>query len=84
MLFIFANRIDPAAAHPTARRMELGMRLRHSAYNLNGRCDFFIFFGRNPLESPDSAKEIQGNARNFPWIYLELLAFICMDVAFRL
>jgi hypothetical protein len=83
-IHFFADRIEPGCGAPTARRMRGGMRLRHSAYNLNGRCDFFIFLGRNPLKSPDSAKEIQGNARNFPWIYLELLAFICMDVAFRL
>jgi hypothetical protein len=37
---------------------------------------FFIFFPRNPLKSPDSAKEIQGNASFFPWIYLVLLGFI--------
>jgi hypothetical protein len=30
---------------------------------------FFIFFRRNPLKRPDSAKEIQANARIFAWFY---------------
>ena len=35
---------------------------------------FFYFFRCNPLKSPDSAKGIQGNASDFPWIYLDFLA----------
>jgi hypothetical protein len=35
---------------------------------------FFYFFPCNPLKSPDSTKEIQGNARIFPCFYLDLLA----------
>jgi hypothetical protein len=31
---------------------------------------FFYFFLCNPLKSPDSTKEIQGNARIFPCFYL--------------
>ncbi len=35
--------------------------------------EFFIFFRRNPLKSPDSAKEIQANARGFPCMTLLFL-----------
>jgi hypothetical protein len=35
---------------------------------------FFYFFRCNPLKSPDSAKGIQGNASDFPWIDLDFLA----------
>jgi hypothetical protein len=45
---------------------------------------FFIWIRRNPLKRPESAKGIQRNARTFPWIYLDFLAFPCMRVAFRL
>jgi hypothetical protein len=38
--------------------------------------NYFIFFARNPLKNPDSAKGIQGNPSLFPWIYLDLLGFI--------
>jgi hypothetical protein len=32
--------------------------------------NFFIWIRCNPLKSPDSAKGIQGNPSDFPWIYL--------------
>jgi hypothetical protein len=35
----------------------------------------FIWIRRNPLKSPDSAKEKQGNPSLFAWFYLVLLAF---------
>jgi hypothetical protein len=34
---------------------------------------FFIWIRCNPLKSPDSAKEKQGNASFFAWIYLDFL-----------
>jgi hypothetical protein len=37
--------------------------------------DFFIWIRRNPLKSPDSAKEKQGNASLFACFYLLFLAF---------
>ena len=40
--------------------------------------NFFIWIRRNPLKSPDSTKEIQGNPSYFPWIYLDL-AWISLD-----
>jgi hypothetical protein len=40
------------------------------------REDFFIWIRRNPLKSPESTKEIQGNASFFPWFCLDFLAFI--------
>jgi hypothetical protein len=43
--------------------------------------DFFIWIRRNPLKSPNSAKEMQGNARIFPWFFL---AFPCTILALRL
>jgi hypothetical protein len=49
--------------------------LRRFAQPENGRGDFFYFFARNPLKSPDSAKGIQGNPSNFAWFYLDYLAF---------
>jgi hypothetical protein len=39
-----------------------------------GDGEFFYFFRRNPLKSPDSIKGIQGNARIFPCFYLDFLA----------
>jgi hypothetical protein len=36
--------------------------------------DFFIWIRRNPLKSPDSAKEKQGNASLFACFYLLFLA----------
>jgi hypothetical protein len=38
--------------------------------------DYFIWIRRNPLKSPDSAKEIQGNPSFFPWIYLHFLSLV--------
>jgi hypothetical protein len=46
--------------------------------------DFFIWIGRNPLKSPDSAKRIQGNQSDFIWFCLVLLGFIWTDFASRL
>jgi hypothetical protein len=46
--------------------------------------DFFVWIRRNLLKSPESAKRIQGNPRTFPWIYLDFLAFIWMEIALRL
>ena len=46
--------------------------------------EFFIWIRCNPLKSPDSAKENQGNASFFPWISLVFLGFIWREIAFRL
>jgi hypothetical protein len=35
--------------------------------------DFFTWIRGNPLKSPDSAKEKQGNPSFFAWFYLDLL-----------
>jgi hypothetical protein len=35
---------------------------------------FLLWIPRNPLKSPESAKGIQGNPRNFPWFCLHFLA----------
>jgi hypothetical protein len=35
--------------------------------------EFFYFFARNPLKSPDSDEQNQGNPSNFAWFYLVLL-----------
>jgi hypothetical protein len=43
--------------------------------------DFFIFFSCNPLKSPDSTKENQGNPSLFAWFYLVLFGFICSEFA---
>jgi hypothetical protein len=40
---------------------------------LETRLDFFYFFARNPLKSPDSDEQNQGNPRGFAWSYLDLL-----------
>lgn len=49
------------------------------------QCDrrriFFIWIRGNPLKSPDSTKEIQGNPSYFPWIYLDLLGFPWTNLA---
>jgi hypothetical protein len=39
---------------------------------LETRVDFFYFFARNPLKSPDSDEQIQINPSYFAWIYLDL------------
>ena len=41
----------------------------------------FVFFARNPLKSPESAKEIQGNPSIFPWNSLVFLGFIWRELA---
>jgi hypothetical protein len=38
--------------------------------------DFFIFFARNPLKSPDSEKLMKGNESKFAFISFHGLAFI--------
>jgi hypothetical protein len=43
--------------------------------------DFFIFFSRNPLKSPDSTKENQGDPSLFAWFYSVLFGFICSEFA---
>jgi hypothetical protein len=42
---------------------------------------FFVWIRPNPLKRPDSAKGIQGNPSLFPWISLDLFAFICIYLA---
>jgi hypothetical protein len=53
-------------------------------YNQSGfweeRKKNFIWIRRNPLKSPDSAKEKQGNASLFAWFYLVFLAFSCFSL----
>jgi hypothetical protein len=66
-----------------------GMRALEALRNTTGQRlkmgeKFFIFFGGNPLKSPESAKGIQGNARRFPWTYLDFLGFIWRQIAPRL
>jgi hypothetical protein len=78
-MFLLASRLGCRVA---------GGELRHSIYNpkreLRREAIFLIWIRRNPLKSPESAKGIQGKTRNFPWIYLDFLAFICREIAFRL
>src|SRR6516225_3293885 len=40
---------------------------------LETRVDFFYFFARNRLKSPDSDEQIQGNPSFFAWFCLDLL-----------
>jgi hypothetical protein len=49
-----------------------------------GRREFLIWIRCNPLKSPDSAKEKQGNPSLFPWFYLVLLRFIWKGFTARL
>ena len=53
---------SPGPGRSVARRQE------NAAVTLETQCDtgtdFFIWIRCNPLKSPDSAKEIQGNASN--------------------
>jgi hypothetical protein len=60
------------AARTDMRVFEMVLRATLDASSASG--DFFIFFGCNPLKSPDSAKGIQGNASLFAWISLDFLA----------
>jgi hypothetical protein len=64
-----------AASHATREKdRKIGSRL--FAYNLQrelSRAQFFYFFSRNPLKSPDSTKEDQVNPSPFACFYLDLL-----------
>jgi hypothetical protein len=51
--------VDPFCSQPETR--------------VEARPDFFIWIRCNPLKSPDSAKEEQGNASFFPWFSLDCL-----------
>ena len=73
---------DPAepgrgAAGRAKRGGRLGCPSEGSARNLGGEFrrsrDFFIFFARNPLKSPDSAKEMTSKCKGFSFIDLLLL-----------
>jgi hypothetical protein len=48
------------------------------------RVDFFYFFAHNPLKSPDSDEQIQGNPSFFAWFYLDLFGphspYGCIDL----
>jgi hypothetical protein len=65
MFYVIQNEpgIESGSARGSARRESRGKK-------------FFIWIRRNPLKSPDSAKEIQGNPSDFPCFYLDLLGFI--------
>src|ERR1700733_16055436 len=52
--------LEPPGSQPGAR--------------VGDRRDFFIWIRRNVLKSPISAKGMQGNASDFPWISLDLFA----------
>jgi hypothetical protein len=56
-----------------------GLRVRWVAFynqsGSSGTTEKFYLDSRNPLKSPDSAKEKQGNPSLFAWFYLVLLAF---------
>jgi hypothetical protein len=58
-----------------------GMVDRDVSRSLKWKKKIFIWIRRNPLKSPVSTKGIQGNASDFPWIYLDLLAFPCTNSA---
>jgi hypothetical protein len=62
---LFRNGPGPNPVLPEAQR----------GGNRQGK-NFFIWIRCNPLKSPESAKEIQGNASFFAWFYLDLLGFI--------
>jgi hypothetical protein len=51
-------------------------RLKRLAQRPKPAEDFFIWIRRNPLKSPNSAKEIQGNPSLFPWFSLVFLGFV--------
>jgi hypothetical protein len=46
--------------------------LRRFAHNLRRESDFLFGFLANPLKSPDSDEQNQGNPSNFAWFYLDL------------
>jgi hypothetical protein len=63
-----AQRVSPSEKERNYRPRPFECRPRQE--------DFFIWIRRNPLKSPESTKEIQGNPSFFPWFYLDLLGFI--------
>jgi hypothetical protein len=81
VLYILVDGNGPAQRVSMSRRQrgpgekERGYRPRRIECR-PGREDFFIWIRHNPLKSPESAEEIQGNASFFPWIPLDFLAFI--------
>jgi len=68
----------------TERQNAFEMFRSQSGRRVEAEGNFFIWIRCNPLKSPDSAKENQGNASFFSWIYLVLLGFIWTDLAARL
>jgi hypothetical protein len=88
MLFIFllAERAASGAADGEREWGETATAAFHiqPEARVTPRADFFVWIRRNPLKGPESAKGIQRNARTFPWIYLDFLAFPCMEIALRL
>jgi hypothetical protein len=76
MLFPF--RVQAQGLAEAARRKDGGwMELRRFAHNLRREPIFVYFFRRNPLKSPDSEKQMEGNESYLPvfiCIYLHLFA----------
>jgi hypothetical protein len=68
----------------TERRNAFEMFRPQPGRRVEAEGNFFIWIRCNPLKSPDSAKENQGNASFFSWIYLVLLGFIWTELAARL
>jgi hypothetical protein len=68
----YDRRSSPSLA---GRRSEEGGKQPPETFcgQLETRVDFFYFFARNPLKSPDSDEQIQGNPSYFAWFYLDLL-----------
>jgi hypothetical protein len=62
-----------AAAVVEKKENERSERSETFCTQLETRVDFFYFFARNPLKSPDSDEQIQGNPSFFAWFYLDLL-----------
>jgi hypothetical protein len=50
-------------------------RLRRFTHNLRRESIFFLFFARNPLKSPNSDEQNQGNPSNFVRFCLDLFGW---------
>jgi hypothetical protein len=71
-MLLFSYSLDRARLHRDGER-ETENASETFCTQLETQVDFFIFFARNPLKSPDSDEQNQGNPSKLAWFYLVLL-----------
>jgi hypothetical protein len=72
MLRFLNPRLEPRLARRAPKGETDEKSLETFCTQLETRVDFSYFFSRNPLKSPDSDEQNQGNPSKFAWFYLDL------------